>query len=117
MKHSFFIKGVVCITSLTPFDFEIADEDFFYTGLEPRGEFLSQGDIDVYACNELKELDWGFDPELDMTYAFLYEFTLSASQDYFGDHDTDINCIRLEFSKMDIEDFAFEEDQVRKDEE
>ncbi len=102
-KGTFFIKGIIHITEVTPtIDFEVDVENFFYTGLEKRGEFLSQDMFDIYLGNELKELDWGFEPKLDSVYAVLYEFSIHTSQDYFGEYDMDVNCIRLEFEEIDI---------------
>lgn len=75
-----YIKGIIYINDDN--NFEALDEEYFYTGLEPNGEFLCQSDHDVYLGHELKEIDWGFKPEKEKCYSVLFKFKINYSKDW-----------------------------------
>ena len=97
ISGSFFIKGVIYITGENK-EFEVLNEDFFYTGLEVDGHFLSQSDIMVYLEHELKHHDWNIEIEVDRCYAVLFEFDLYNMQycsDCGYEYDSEVECKQL----------------------
>lgn len=122
----FIIKGVIHITHIDEkeIDFESIHEQFFYTGLEKDGHFLSQGDIDVYLEHELKNYDWGFEPELDKCYSVLFQFELVDTSGWTAcgyEYDSSVECTDLHIlpvsekatkwylEPVEKQDFQFEE--------
>lgn len=97
IKGSFFIKGIIYIIDEDK-NFEVLNEDFFYTGLEANGYFVSQSDIDVYLEYELKHYDWNIDVEVDRCYAVLFEFDLNNTQYWTAcgyEYDSEVECKQL----------------------
>ena len=97
ISGSFFIKGIIHITGENK-EFEVLNEDFFYTGLEVDGHFLSQSDIMVYLEHELKHYDWNIEIEVDRCYAVLFEFDLYNIQycsDCGYEYDSEVECKQL----------------------
>jgi len=90
VSGEFIIKGVIHITEIETdgkIYFESLFEDFFYTGLEADGHFLSQSDMDVTLEYELPTFDWYSDiePELDRCYAVLMKFDIRNTSAWCGD--------------------------------
>lgn len=96
-KHingEFIIKGVIHITD-EDHNFEVLVEEFFYTGLETDGYFLSQDMIQVYLADELMNYDWHIPIEIDKCYAVLFKFNLSNTNDYYDDSEIICNALHL----------------------
>ena len=103
-----YIKGIIHINDDN--DFEALYEEYFYTGLEPNGEFLAQSDHDVYLEQELKEIDWGFKPEVGKCYSVLFKFKMHYSKDWTDcgyEYDSEVECLALHIIPIDAkpEDF------------
>lgn len=97
IKGSFFIKGVIHIIDEDK-NFEVLEEQFFYTGLEPNGWILSKADIDVYLEHELEHYDWNIEIEVDRCYAVLFEFELNNTQYWTAwgyEYDSEVVCKQL----------------------
>ena len=99
IRGNYFLKGIIHVVSKN--DFEVFEEVFFYSGLESNGYFMSQSDVGVYLDEELKQIDWGIEPELDRCYGVLYEFKCNYSTDYWGESDMEVEPINLHFSRFD----------------
>lgn len=96
---NYFLKGIIHITGEK--EFEVFEESFFYAGLESNGHFQNQEDVGIGLEYELPQLDWGIEPEIDRCYGVLYEFKCNYYQDYWGEHDMNVEPINLHFSRFD----------------
>lgn len=73
----YIIKGIIHFID-SDLGYEVIEEDFFFTGLEPNGCFLSQSDIDVDLTYNLAQEDFcDFKPKEDECYSVLWIFTLN----------------------------------------
>lgn len=102
--NKFILKGILHFTDENK-SYEVLQEQFFYTGLENNGEFVSESDIDVYLDYNLKDEDWGnFLPLVDECYSVFWVFDLKYSSYDTScglEHDSEILTTSLYFSKID----------------
>ncbi len=113
-KNPFYIKGLIHITD-SEGGFEALQEEFFYNGLEPNGEFMSQDDFCVRMDYDLKDFDWGIEVKEGEVYGVLWNFNIIHSKSWTScgyEYDSDIETNTLEFSLLDEEHtkWLFEED-------
>jgi hypothetical protein len=99
LSGEYYLKGI--IHYYVGNEFDVIHEEFFYSGLEPDGHFLSQSDVDVYLKRELEDVDcWGFVPEKETCYSVLFKFNMVYSKNWTDngyEYDSTTECIELKF--------------------
>ena len=98
-----FLKGIIHFIDNDE-HFETLKEEFFFNHLEKNGEFLDQGDFDLYLEHELPCFDWDIEPKEGEVYGVLYRFKLHHSRSWTDcgyEYDSEAERLNLEFRLFD----------------
>lgn len=100
INGNFYLKGIIHTTLVDGkhIEFETLVEDFFYSGLEKDGYFLSQDDLDIRLESELEHYDWGIEVKEDWCYSVLFKFVMHDTSGWTScgwEYDSEVECLDL----------------------